>query len=214
LLPAGKLLQVFLEDERSKGSVKLSFKLDILAENESPERLRGVAAFAHCADMRVKLVGTVGLTVLDYLSVAGKSNLLVDKLTPPGDDEARKGLLDTMEIFKSSLTGLCRPQGDFKTLSIDAESIHYRVGSSPGRSLEITLGRKRAVLTQQALSGESLPPSTISYRNFERIDNRWMPNTIVIKTEGSPVDLELGVSRWQTNAQLPADIFEAGVVSH
>jgi hypothetical protein len=37
-----------------------------------------------------------------------------------------------------------------------------------------------------------------------------MPNTIVIKTAGSPVDLELGISRWQTNAQLPADIFEAG----
>jgi len=210
LLPAGKLLQVFLENERSKGSVKLSFKLDILTEDENPERLRGVAAFAHCADVRIKLVGTVGLTVLDYLSVAGKSNLLVDKLTPPDDDEARQGLLDTMEIFTSSLTGLCRPSSDFKILSIDADSVRYKVRSSPGHSLEITLDRKRAVLEQQSLGGESLPLSTISYGKFERIENRWMPHTIVIKTAGSPVDLELGISRWQTNAQLPADIFVAG----
>lgn len=211
--PSEKLLQVFLQDEQSKGAVQLSFSLVIQADNKSPERLRGVAAFSPCADLRVKLVGTVGLTVLDYLSVAGKNSLLVDKLTASGDAEAKQGLLDTMEVFTAALTGLCRPPGDFNAVSDDAGSIRYRVDSDPAPTREITLDRKRAVLIRQTVGGEFRPVSTISYGNFERIDDHWMPDTIAIKTEGSPVNLELGITRWRIDASLPADMFEAGGVS-
>lgn len=200
-----ELLDIFLQKQRALASATLSFQVQVTVDNEKPDRLRGVAGFTHCADLRLKLVSAVGFTVLDYISIGDTDMLLVNKVTPEDDAAAEEGLFDTLKVFTSAFIGLCGKSGDFRVESSDEKSVSYR-SETPG--LEFTLDRQRATIQYQTLTGSSTPASTISYGAYDQAEKGWLPGVISIRSEDNPVLIELTVSQWRTNADLPQAFFD------
>jgi len=206
------LLAVYFQNERARGAVRLSFNSLVQVEGENPNRLRGVAGYTHCGDMRVKLVGTVGITVLDYLSIDGKGRLLLDKLTPDGDAGTKEGLLDTLNVFTTALTGLCRQAAEFRVVSSDEVGINYAAKSTREGSLEFTLDRTQATLTRQLISTKRISAANIRYSDFDNVAGFWMPATISIQSQDSPVLIDLTINQWRLNSKLQEGFFSPGSI--
>jgi hypothetical protein len=203
------LLNVFLESERARGAVKFAFSGVVRVTTGSQHRFRGVAGFQPCHALRMQLVGPVGFTLLDYVNADGRATLVVDKITPDEDPEARAGLLDLLEIFTLALVDRCEPSEAFQLLSHDAASASFAVAAPPGRLHEYILDRARGVVVLQEVSGDGLPAMTVEFRDYGLVQGYWLPAAIVVRTPDMPVSIDMDVTKWQTGIDLPGGFFDA-----
>ena len=208
-LPPDALLNVFLEREQSRTAVTFSFSGVITVTTGSQHRFRGVAGYQPCHALRMKLVGPVGFTLLDYVNVDGSATLVVDKITPAEDREARKGLLDLLEIFTLAMVDRCYGLKTFEALSHDAASATFAVRTPPGGLHEFVLDRARSVVTQQKVSGGALPAMTVKFEDYGLAQGNWLPASIAVRTPDMPVSIDMDVTKWQLGMDLPDGFFDA-----
>lgn len=205
--PPGKLLAVFLDNEASLGAVKFTFSGDLQLESGGSHRFRGACGYTNCADLRIQLLGPLGVTLLDYMNVDGVAVLVTNQLTPEGDEDALQGLLDLMEVFTLALVDRCRhPEGgDGGIHSLD--SSRFVFAGRKGSEIRFSLDRAGAVLLQQHVSKGSLPESLIEYSGYGWSDDYWMPGEIGIQSPDMPVSITMEISKWTIKANLPAGFF-------
>jgi hypothetical protein len=208
-LPPQELLNVFLQDEQSRGAVKFSFNGVITVTTGEQHRFRGVAGYEACHALRMQLVGPVGVTLLDYLNVDGRARIVVDKMTPDDDAEARAGLADLLEVFTLALVDRCHDPRAFEVLPRDAAGASFAVGTPPDRLHEFILDRVKGVVTEQKISGGDLPGMTVEFGDYGLVQGYWMPATIAVRTADLPVSIDLAVSGWQAGIDLPDAFFVA-----
>ena len=208
-LPPDALLNVFLEHERARAAVKFSFDGVITVTTGSQHRFRGFAGYQSCHALRMKLVGPVGFTLLDYVNEASRAHLVVDKITPDDDQEARQGLLDLLEVFTLALVDRCQTPQAFRLLSHDGASASFAVRAPSGRLHEFVLDRARGVVTVQKVSGEDAPAMTVAFGDYGLVQGAWEPASIAVRTPDLPVSIDMAVSDWQSGVELPDGFFAA-----
>jgi outer membrane biogenesis lipoprotein LolB len=206
-LSPDELANLFLQNEQSRGAVKFAFSGVITVTTGSQHRFRGVAGYRPCHALRMQLVGPLGFTLLDYLNVDGRATVVVDKITPDGDDEARAGLRDLMEIFTLALVDRCNSPEAFGVQPNDSAFVSFVVGTPPGRLHEFVLDRARGAAILQTFSGGALPEMTVEFGDYDLDQGHWMPAAIAVRTPDLPVSIDLSVTRWQAGADLPAGFF-------
>lgn len=206
-LPPDKLANIFLQNERARGAVKFAFSGVITVTTGSQHRFRGVAGYQPCHALRMQLVGPLGFTLLDYLNADGHARVVVDKITPDGDDEARAGLRDLLEIFTLALVDRCDSPEASGVQPHESAFVSFVVGAPPGRLHEFVLDRARGVVILQKFSGDDLPGMTVEFGDYVLDQGHWMPAAIAVRTPDLPVSIDLSVTRWQAGIDLPAGFF-------
>jgi outer membrane biogenesis lipoprotein LolB len=206
-LDPAALLDVFLARERSMGTVKLVFSGDIVVKAGGAHHFSGVAGYRSCSALRIKLLGPVGFTLLEYLNTGGKALMIVDEVSPEGDEAAREGLLSLLEIFTLALLERCQPAADFKLTGQDASSVEFTTISRTNKRMKHTLDRNRAVLHQQIMAASEQSNTVVDYSDYSRAAGSWLPATIEIHGEHMPVSIRMQIRQWTVGADLPAGFF-------
>lgn len=207
-LPPRELLEVFLANEQSLGGVQLSFSGEVTVAAGEIHEFRGAAGYLGCGDFRVKLVGPMGLTLLDYLNRGGQGRLLADKITPEGDGEALNGLMKLMEAFTLALADRCHPADSFEQLDASDGVIDFAARLPGGDQVSWRLERQRAILRQQIITGASLLDMAVDYEDYRLVDTHWFPSSIALKGTEPAVAIEMDISDWRVGVQLPERFFE------
>jgi hypothetical protein len=205
-----ELLTLFLETERSRQAVKFSFKGQIEVEAGKRHEFRGYCGYTPCGSLRMKLLGPVGLTVLDYLNADGEVTLGVNHLTDEGDEEALHGLLTLLGNFTRSLVDRCRPADALVLESEDDRSVTFGLDPSADPSWSWTLDRSRGVVLAQATSGSAPPSLRFEWLDYGWDDGHWVPARIEVRREDSEARfaIHMDVRKWEAHAKLPARFFE------
>ncbi len=201
------LLDVFLASERAKETVKLVFSGDIEVKSGGAHHFSGVAGYRSCSALRIKLLGPVGFTLLEYLNTGGEALMIVDEVSPEGDESARKGLLSLLEIFTLALLERCQPAADFSLVGQDASTVEFTTISRTKRSMNHTLDRNRAVLRQQIVAASELSNTVVDYADYSWVNGGWLPATIEIHGAHMPVSIRMQIRQWTVGADLPAGFF-------
>lgn len=205
--PPLDLLTVFLARERSRGAVKFTFSGEIEVKAGDLHRFRGVGAYKNCAALRIQLVGPLGFTLLEYINSEGEASLVANQLTPQGDEEAKEGLLQMMEIFTLALIDRCYPAEEFEEGSHNADLANFMMPTQTNGMLHISLDRQKAVLMQQSITGGELPDTVIDYLNHRWSDGYWMPDGIEIKGKDMPVSIAMEIGKWSVDVDLSDHLF-------
>lgn len=207
-LPPGQLLDLFLDNESARGAVKFTFSGDLQLESGGTHRFRGACGYTNCADLRIQLLGPLGVTLLDYVNAEGRAVLVSNQLTPEGDEDALQGLMDLMEIFTLALVDRCRSSQDGDGGMRRFDSASFVTSGRKGSEVRFTLDTEKAALLQQYISGGSLPESQVDYSSYGRSDGYWVPGKIAIQSPDMPVSITMKTGKWTTNAKLPDDFFQ------
>jgi hypothetical protein len=209
LAPAD-LLKQFLETERSKDAVKFVFKGEIEVEAGKPHKFRGYCGYTPCGSLRMKLLGPMGLTVLDYLNAEGEVTIRVNHLTDDGDEEALRGLTTLMENFTRALLDRCRATEEYLPGSEDAATVTFGLRGADDPTWSWTLDRRRGVVVRQTTAGTEIPDLDFDYLDYEWLDGFWMPATIEVHRADADVELsiQMTVRKWELRADLPEAFFE------
>jgi hypothetical protein len=206
-LPPRDLLAVFLDNDASKGAVKFNFSGDIELEEGIRHSFRGLCGYDSCTALRVKLLGPLGFTILDYVNSQGEAALVVNQLTEEGDDEARESLLELMEVFSLALLDRCRPAIEFEGGPYGVASVNFTLQEHPGISLLTTLDRRRGVVTRQEVTSEALPGTVIDYLDYGWNGEYWLPGAIEVRGTGAPVSIRVAVKKWSIGVDFPDRFF-------
>ncbi|MDX2446800.1 MAG: hypothetical protein QNK29_06330 [Desulfobacterales bacterium] len=205
--PPLDLLTVFLERERSRGAVKFTFNGEIEVKAGDVHSFRGVGAYKNCDALRIQLLGPLGFTLLEYINSEGEARLVANQLTPQGDEEAKEGLLQMMEIFTLALIDRCYPSEEFEEGSHNANLAKFITPTQTNGMLHISLDRHKAVLMQQSITGGELPDTVINYMNHRSSNGYWMPDRIEIKGKDMPVSIDMEIRKWSVDVDLPDHLF-------
>jgi len=189
------------------GAVKFTFSGDLQLESGGSHRFRGACGYTNCADLRIQLLGPLGVTLLDYMNVDGAAILVTNQLTPEGDVDALQGLLDLMEVFTLGLVDRCRHSqgGDGGIRSLDSSSFVF--AGRKGSEIRFSLDRAEAVMLQQHVSNGTLPESLIEYSGYGWSDGYRVPGEIAIQGPDMPVSITMEIGKWTSNANLPDSFF-------
>lgn len=206
-LPPGQLLDVFLDSELSRGAVKFTFSGDLALESGESHRFRGACGYTNCSDLRIQLLGPLGVTLLDYVNADGRAVLVTNQLTPEGDEDALQGLMELMEVFTLALVDRCQPLQEGHGGPRPLDSANYVAAGRKGTEIRFTLDREKAVLLRQTVSGGTLPGSRIDYSGYGWSDGEWMPGRIDIQSPDMPVSINMQISKWTIDADLPDGFF-------
>ena len=208
LAPAD-LLSVYLATEPPAETVRFRFSSEVETEAGKIRRLEGVCGYASCASLRLQLLGALGVTLLDYINAEGAARLVINQLTEEGDDPARDGLLQLMEILTLALVDRCHSADEFSLERYDELSADFSVPAAAGARLVFTLDRRSGRLLRQTVSGDGLPSARIDYSDYLLVDGHWLPGRLEIRTADLPSSIDLVVDRWSLGKPLPAGFFEA-----
>lgn len=206
-LSSAELLNVFLKNETSRGPVKFTFSGDIEVQAGGLHRFRGACGYTSCGDLRIQLLGPFGFTLLDYVNAQGRATLVANKLTPEGDDEALQGLMKLMEIFALALLDRCQASAGVDVQPQQLGSANFVTQGRSGTQVRFKLDKKKAVILQQTVKGDTLPTAAIDYTDHVLVDGYWMPGTISIQTTDMPVAIHMEIGQWKIAADLPEYFF-------
>lgn len=201
------LLTLFLEKEQSQGAAKFTFSGKIDVKAGDLHSFRGVGAYKPCSSLRIKLLGPLGFTLLEYINSEGRARLLSNQLTPEGDEEARVGLLQMMQIFTLALGDRCHSLEEFDEESHDANLVKFTLPTQTNGVRHLSLDRKKAALLQQSISGGQHPGTVIDYTDYRWSDGYWMPYGIDIQGTDMPVSISMEIRKWSVNVALPDHLF-------
>lgn len=202
-----ELLRTFLENEGSSSPVKFTFTGEFAVEAGESHSFRGVAVFKTCSAFRIKLLGPVGYTLLEYVNLAGKASLLANQLTPEGDTQALEGLLTLMDVLTLALTDRCQPIDAYRAGKHDADHVIFTVPTRNKTSLQFTLARKTASVTSQSIAGGGFREVLISYADYNRDNEYGSPGKIEIEGREIPVSVIFVIKKWEMSTELPTGFF-------
>lgn len=202
-----ELLRTFLENEGSSSPVKFTFTGEFAVEAGESHSFRGVAVFKTCSALRIKLLGPLGYTLLEYVNLAGKASLLANQLTPEGDAQALEGLLTLMDVLTLALTDRCQPHNAYRAGKHDANHVMFTVPTRNNTSLQFTLARKTAFVTSQSITGGGFQEVLISYTDYNQDNDNGSPGKIEIEGREIPVSVIFVIKKWEVTTELPPGFF-------
>jgi len=187
--------------------VKFTFTGEFAAEAGESHSFRGVAVFKTCSAFRIKLLGPLGYTLLEYVNLAGKASLLANQLTPEGDAQALEGLLTLMDVLTLALTDRCQPHNAYRAGKHDADLVIFTVPTRNNTSLQFTLARKTASVTSQSITGGGFQEVLISYTDYNQDNDYGSPGKIEIEGREVPVSVIFVIKKWEVATELPPGFF-------
>jgi len=208
LAPAD-LLTTYLATEPPADTLRFRFSSEVETEAGKTRRLEGLCGYESCASLRLQLLGALGITLLDYINAEGTARLVINQLTEEGDDPARDGLLQILQILTLALVDRCHSADEFALERFDAVTADFSAPASAEVRLGFTLDRKSGRLVRQTVSGDGLPSASIDYSDYHLVDGHWLPGRLEIRTADLPSSINLVVERWSLGKPLPAGFFEA-----